>query len=1156
MSLFTVPAVAALALLLVPLLVRILDRQAGWPLAVVYLGLAGYVGSHARGILDGTPVTASVTWVDGLVPGLDGGLSLALRLDALSLFFTLLALVIGAVVFVYSTQYLHVGRKILSFYLFMATFMTSILLLVLADDVTVLFFAWETVSLCSFFLIARSGSSGEAGSVRTLILTFAGGLLLLAAVGVMVAATGTTSLTGIIHSDVWAREPGTTTLVAVLVALAGFSKAAQFPFHAWLPEAMAADTPVSAFLHAAAVVKAGVYVLIRFSGMFHGTAVWHVMLVGVGMTTAVAAAVFALQKTDLKKLTAYSTVSQLGWIVATIGIGTPFAITAAILHTAAHAMFKSSLFMLIGVVDHATGTRDIRRLGPLWNRMPFTFAAAVLSAASMAGIPPLLGFVSKEGMLDAFLDAPFTDPWVVVLLVAATGGAVATFLYSARYVFGTFIDGRRDMSHVHEASPLFWVPAALPGVLSLPAVFWLSRYDAPLDAVAAVVTGEDAHSHLGLWHGVTVPVLVTAVVVVLGVVGVTQRHRISRWSEGRKLFPVSGAQLIALVVTLAARWGRLVSRPAASMAPSQHVVWILGSVIALGMFSLLGPGRLQGLADLPPRMSGIDDPTDLIALVIVALSVGAVVSTRSRLASIVLSGIAGVGVSWLMLTLGAPDVALTQLLVEFLVVVVMMLVVRHQPRLYLREGENRAKFATVLATIVGLVTFVGVWLLTGRHGKPPLADWYLDNAPEISSGNNVVNTILVEFRAFDTLGELTVLGMTGIVIAAVVASVPRSPLPGYGPGSTAELFRAEGSTRFPDVHKVPELAPFYSKYLRSTHLNSIPTRALMPYLLPVLGLVSFTVFMRGHNAPGGGFIAALVASGALFTWYLGAPRNRTIGGRDLGYRLIGGGVVLAMVTGLAGYAGGGFLTPLHGHIGSMHVTTSMVFDLGVYLSVIGMVIVVVNQLGGRERPGRGGGPAARTGGADDRAAQAVPAPTTAGRGATPRRHSPIPALAGATAVSAGGGGASRPDAGGAADGDAGEASVVTSDRDHDRDRDRGTDGDAAAASGTGTGSDDDSGTPDPDDEDLGVTSDLPPAERSILSRPLDDDVDDSDSDSDGEDDGDGDRDGGTADTTDAVDGTATDDTDKDTAAATDTATGTATGTATDTATDTAEETDE
>lgn len=963
MTLIVVPVVLAIALALTPVLVKALDRNAGWPLAAVFLGVAAYVLSHAGDIIDGEDAVFSATWVEGIVPGASGdgaNLDFALRMDSLGMFFTLLALLIGSAVFAYSARYLHRGEHIMNFYVLMTGFMLSVVLLFLADDVSVLFIGWELVSLASFFLIARAGHTGEPGAVRTLILTFTGGLSLLVALGISVVATGTTSISGIIASDVWGQNASLTTIVAVLVALAGFSKAAQLPFHVWLPEAMAAATPVSAFLHAAAVVKAGIYLLLRFSGIFSDVLVWNLMLIIAGMATAVMAAVFAYQQTDLKRLTAYSTVSQLGWIVATIGIGTPYALAAAVVHTAAHAMFKSSLFMVIGVVDHQNGSRDIRELGSIWRRMPATFTAAAIAAASMAGIPPTLGFVSKEGMLESFTESPLVPSWEIVLLIAAGIGAVATFMYSAKYLIGAFIDSGSavdtadvvPVDEVKEAPVSFWLPAAIPGVLSLPVVLFLTTMDSPLDSVVGSIGAGESHSHLALWHGFGIPLYITIAVIVLGVVLVALRHRAyTDWMEDHRLFPVTGNELIAFTLRMASRWGRLVSRLGNTLSPNAHLLWIFVMILVLTVAAFFGPGGLEHLGELPPRVDGIDNLTDMAGLLIMFLVTMAIISTRSRMGSVVLVGVAGAGVSWIMLTLGAPDVAMTNLMVEFIVTVFLMLVVRHQPRLYLREGENRTKFAVTLAAIVGLVVFVGVWLLIGRHDRPELAMWYINESPEVSGANNTVAAILVEFRALDTLGELSVLGMAGIVIAAIVSSVPKSPVPGYGPGSTAELFRKEGSTKFPDVHKIPELAPFYSKYLRSTHLNSILGRQVVWPFLAVLVVYSAVTLYRGHQAPGGGFLAALMLALGLVFWYLVQPNAKRIGGADLGYQFVGGGIILALLTGLVGFFEGSFLAPIHFYIGSEHFSSSLFFDGGVYLAVIGIVTIVLNSLGGRDRPG-------------------------------------------------------------------------------------------------------------------------------------------------------------------------------------------------------------
>lgn len=925
-SLGLVPALLCLALVAVPPLTRLAGRNAGYPLAALFLATAALFTPHLGPITGGTPWVASHPWIPHLLPG-GAPATLALRADPLSTFFALLALLIGAVVFIYSARYLHGRRGSLSFYLLMTAFMASVVTLVLADDVVLLFTAWELVSLASFFLIARSGPAGERGSLRTIILTFFGGLTLAIALGIACLVTGSTSISEIIASPAWDAHPTLLAVAAVLMAISACTKAAQFPFHFWLPEAMAAETPVSAFLHAAAVVKAGIYVLLRFSPLFTGVGLWHGLLTVVGMLTAIMGALFALQKTDLKKLTAYSTVSQLGWIVCMVGIGTPLALAAALLHTLAHALFKSSLFMLVGVIDHQTGTRDLRRLGPIWRAMPYTFASATVAACSMAALPPLFGFVTKEQMIASLEHNP-------LLVVCATVGAILTFAYSFRYLFGGFVDGPRPMPDVHDARPSLWLPAALPGLLSLPLGLAPSLTGHFFDAVVEELTHAPYHSHLALWHGVGVPVVVTALVVAAGVAMVGARRRIAEALVGRRLWWFSGADALQVLVRASMRVGVWCARMADSLSPTRHVAIPLAAVVALGgavaANAVAGSGGVDGVP-AGPRVPGVDRPMDAVALLMVVVGVAATVRARRRLSAIIAVSATGVGVTLQMLTLGAPDVALTQILVEILTTAVMALVVRLQPRLFAPVDRRRSRLAAVLAAAVGVTTTAGVWALVGHHGKPELAQWYLTNGPSISHGQNVVNTILVEFRALDTMGELSVLGMCGVAIAAVVGSVPR----------LAQDLRG----------RLPRM-PYAT-------LNAIPLGWLRGILVPVLILLSAAIFWRGHNHPGGGFIAALVGGGALMLNYMAlahdpeADPTSSRRGRLVPYVLVGLGICLAVLAGVLGYLGGhhSFLEPLNGHVGPEFVTTAQIFDAGVYVAVLGLVAIALIQLGGPGRPG-------------------------------------------------------------------------------------------------------------------------------------------------------------------------------------------------------------
>ncbi|MDN8594177.1 MULTISPECIES: DUF4040 family protein [unclassified Corynebacterium] len=915
MALLLVFGLVAATVVLSPALVRAIDRRAGWVIGPVFFAAAGILANAAKG---GATPAFSTTWANDLL-GPGTVVELGMRADGLSLFFALLALVIGGMVMLYSAAYLPENDGNTSFYTIMTAFSLSVLLLVTASDVVVLFIGWELVSIASFLLIARSGSSGEAGSFRTLALTFFGGLTLLAALAVAAVKTGTTQLDGILSSSVWAADPQLTTTVAVLIAFSGFTKAAQFPFHFWLPEAMAAATPVSAFLHAAAVVKAGVYLLLRFSTIFGSNPAWNTILVTFGLGTALMSALFAITKTDLKHLTAYSTVSHLGWIVAAVGIGTPAAYAAALVHTLAHALFKSSLFMLIGVVDHETGTRDIRRLGKIYDKMPFTFASVVVAAASMAAVPPLFGFVSKESILEAF----HSSRYGAVLLVVAGMAAFLTFVYSAKIVFGAFIDGTRDMSHVHEAPVSLWLPAAVPGLMSVPVVFGLSLIDAPITrAVHSISGGSTFESHLALWHGVTWPFIVSALVLAAGIGFIFVRKTVFAALENRVLLPYSGNDVLRMIVNASEKAGRFAGSMADSYNPSRHLKWLVGVVVLLGAVTALFTTGVDGVVPAP-RTEGLDNYWDLLPLAIVAVSVVGMVATPKRMTAAILLGTVGVGVSLQMLLLGAPDVALTQFTVEALTVVVIMMVLRYQPRLFPDVSKRRKTLSAIFAVAAGLVAFAGVYALTGRRERSDLAMWYLTEGGKMTGADNIVAVIIVEFRGFDTLGELSVLGMAAVVIAAVTSSVPRH-----------------------DFQKGTRPAPF-----GQSRLNTLPLRKVTKLIIPVLVVLSVLIFFRGHTAPGGGFIAALVLATAFVLSYLSQGSDTNAVGEKTPIRLAGIGIIVAISSGFLGLVEGGFLYAIHGEIAGEHMTTSLIFDGGIYLAVLGMLTMAINGMGGYLRPG-------------------------------------------------------------------------------------------------------------------------------------------------------------------------------------------------------------
>lgn len=980
-------ASAGLATLLAWPLTRWLGRGAGWPLAGLYLLGALFLAAEIHTVGLGFNRVISIPWV----PARDW--TLDLYVDPTGLLFAMLALVIGAVVLIYSSSYLDGGGSGLhtgesgeeaqaraqpcrpqhyGFFQLMTLFTVSMLGLVLTDSLVMLFICWELTSLASFALIANSGKKAYSAALRTLLVTFVGGLVLLAAVVAIWMRTGTTSISEALAHEVWSSDPAFTATVAVLVAVAAMTKSAQFPFHFWLPDAMAAITPVSAYLHAAAVVKAGIFLLMRFSPAFHDVPVWNTLLVSVGMGTAVMAALFALQKTDLKQLLAYSTVSQLGWIVAAIGVGTQAALAAAALHTIAHALFKSGLFMLVGVVDHEAGSRDIRSLGPIWRRMPWSFGATVLGAAAMAGVPPTLGFASKESILTAFGElggsggGEGSSVAIWALLVAAVVGAILTFLYCARIVMGGFLGmyfeprgatspqgaaSPADASLVHEAPVRLWLPAALPAAIGLPLALVVGIFDAPISAIARATAGPfgwppmergfshyralppgvdqsevDYEAHLSLWHGFTLELGLTALILAVGCLLVWRRHAVDKALD-RELLPFTGASLVESLVSATSRVGRALASPTESDSPARHAGALLATVClyAIG----IGAWAVATGTSIPARVADLDRTIDGLLFAVIVVAVLGLCRVHSRIAAVVLVSAVGIAVTMQIFALGAPDVGLTQLLVEALTVIVFMLVLRRLPHTFIKPSRKRTSAAIVLGVASGITATAAVLVFTGRRERSPLGMYLIENGPEITGGTNVVNTILVEFRALDTFGEVSVLGVAGIAILAVLGSfrgtagIPESTEPvGTRP--------ARGTAAYA---------------LADANRNTTPLRFLAVGVTPVLGVVSAILLWRGHNEPGGGFIAALVAACAFALIYLARESDSPVSRPSTPVRLIGGGLLLAGITGIGGYLLGQFLEPAHWTIAGQHISSALFFDMGVFSGVLGLVMTAFNTLG-------------------------------------------------------------------------------------------------------------------------------------------------------------------------------------------------------------------
>jgi len=914
---------------------RVMGRNAGWIAAAGLGGLAFAVGNRLPEILEGGDSTLgsgvireTMPWI----PSLD--VSLGLRLDGLSGLFLIIVLGIGALVMAYSARYMS-SRNVhphTGYFAWMLLFAFAMTGLVLADDLIVLFVFWELTTLCSFFLINRSGDKAGPPAVRTLLVTAMGGLALLFAVVLIVVRTGTTVVSDALASSVWSEDPGFSAGIAVLVAVAAMTKSAQFPFHMWLPDAMVAPTPVSAYLHAAAMVKAGIYLLMLFSPALAGTVVWQSILVSTGLITAVMGALFAMRRFDLKEIMAYSTVSQLGLIVALIGIGTPSALATAALYTLAHALFKASLFMVVGIVDRQAGTRDIRVLRGLWRLMPVTFVTTLLAGLSMAGVFPLLGFISKEYLLGQMLGAG-DAAWVGVLLVSITVFASATtFAYTGRILWGAFSDYRgtnregKDLNlqslheDIREARPLFVGSALLPALIGLilgPAIAVLHPL---MGAAGSAAAGAPYRASFAIFGGFTTELALSVTIIALGLLAISQRRRLDTFFEGR-LLRFSAIDVVEAIRTGAIGVGTRLGNTTRTDVPTQHLAtpWIIVGIVALAAL-VTTPAASGVIAPVEPW-------TDALWLGLLVATVIPAVIVRSRLIALVLVGGAGFVVALWFFALGAIDVGVTQLLVELLTVVALVLILRRLPSVFHAVHKTRQVVTAVIAGGVGVVATVVTLAFTGRRDMSLVGQYFLDEAYTDTGGTNVVNTILVDYRALDTFGELTVIAVAGIVLIGLLRS--RTLL----------------------VERTADIAAWAHTALARSLDNTLPVRMMARWAAPVIILLSFHLFWRGHYEAGGGFIAALVGATGFALAYLGAPADR---GAPVAwpYRgLLSAGVIVAVLSGIGGYIVGSFLKPVRFNIplpwgGEYGFTSAMVFDLGVYLAVLAIIIAVINELGG------------------------------------------------------------------------------------------------------------------------------------------------------------------------------------------------------------------
>jgi multicomponent Na+:H+ antiporter subunit A len=730
------------------------DRLAGL-LALIPAALTGYF-VYAFGLVGiRGPIRATVPWV----PGLD--LSLSFHLDGLSALFATLITAVGTLIVVYAAKYLeghpHAGR----FQVALFAFMGSMLGLVLSDNVIGIFVFWELTGFTSYLLIGFDHEREEArrAATQALIVTGAGGLALLASAILLVQVGGTSSLSELLGRGSLADDPLSAGITG-LVLLAAFTKSAQFPFHFWLPNAMQAPTPVSAYLHSATMVKAGVYLVARMTPLLGGTMLWTGTVIVVGALTIIGGSYRALLETDLKRVLAYSTISALGVLMLLFGIGTPQAATAGLVYLLAHACYKGALFLVAGAVEHETGTRDVGALGGLRRSMPVTAFAAALAAVSMTGIPLSAGFIAKEQFYESVTMLGLPAAWQCIAIAAAVAASACLGAAGLMAGLAPFAGSRTPSPAAHDAAPSLWLGPLVLGVAGLLAGTVPALVAWPIELAVASITRTDARVSLAVWHGFSASLILSAVTLAGSLALFLYRDSVRRVAWPRALHT---ERLYSGTISAVHAISRRIAPALQSASLRTYVLIVLGTAVAF-VTTALAAGRIL---PTPRRWTPIEYHEGLIAALIVAGALSAVLA-RSAMSAVLSLGAVGYGVAVMYALLGAPDLAMTQFAVETLTVVIFVLVfyrLRGFEDLSSRLVRTRdALVALTAGTLVTtLVLFVGASGTTSR-----LSNFFAETAPALAHGRNVVNVILVDFRGFDTLGEITVLVTVAIGVRALL----------------------------------------------------------------------------------------------------------------------------------------------------------------------------------------------------------------------------------------------------------------------------------------------------------------------------------------------------------------------------------------------------
>lgn len=914
-------------------------RAVGWACAFPLLALTVYFARHVPTVALGKTFHVQWKWAPTL------GVNLSFTLDGLSLLFALLICGIGALVMIYAGGYMA-GRPYLGrFFALLLLFMVSMLGLVLADNLLLLYVFWELTSLCSYFLIGfeNERAKARAAALQALLVTGGGGLALLAGVILLRQMGGSWEISALLHESDALRSHSLYTAALVLILCGAYTKSAQFPFHFWLPGAMEAPTPVSAYLHSATMVKAGVYLLARLSPALGGSNVWLVSVAGAGGVTMLVGAWLALTQSDLKRILAYTTVSSLGMLMFLLGLGETLAIRAAMAYLLGHALYKGALFFVAGAVDHETGTRDLAHLSGLGRVMPFTALAAGVAALSMAGLPPLFGFIAKELSYEATLHAPAailataTAVVVNILVVAAAG------LVGFRPFFGK---ARSTPRPAHEAPfNLLLGPLLLSGA-SIAFGLWPEwGADGLVSAASASILARPETIHLALWHGLTPAFALSVLTLACGIGVYAERGLIEKawslWGSAANWGPagwyelaLNGLNALALGQTRLLQSGYL----------RYYLMITMAATVGLVGYVLVGRGELTTTVDWRDvRLYEVG------LVVLMLLAVLTALLSEGRLTAIAALGVVGYSVALVFVLFGAPDLAMTQFLVETLTVILFVLVFYHLPESRIVSGKVARWRDAVLAITVGAL--MSTLVLVGiPENYQPISTYFEENSVALGHGRNVVNVLLVDFRAFDTLGEITVLSVAAVGVYALLKL--RRSADGASLVHKTEKAISGEPTHAQNGDALPQEA--LSGTMQWTEAQATTSFILRPatrLLFPLLLLFSVFLLLRGHNEPGGGFSAALVTASAfiLYRFAFGVQATRRVLSRST-LSLSGAGLLVAMGSGvLALFEGQPLMTGLWGQaavpgFGKLHVGTPLLFDIGVYLTVVGVTLSIILPL--------------------------------------------------------------------------------------------------------------------------------------------------------------------------------------------------------------------